>query len=170
MSDFRVGVMYYHRSNHRQIGQRNVAVHERRISEHTARCPQATHRPGERVSFYNLIPAFTGRQDNVFDSEPLLDDVERRGDFRGPFSQRWQLVAGLTLGKNFGGVVGTATTADLNDPNNEQISRKGSKVGLGVPAVGIIMAPFEINLSGSYIERRLSVLVADQCDAYDLRH
>jgi hypothetical protein len=156
MSDFRVGVMYYHRSNRKQIGQRNVAVPPTAYTEHTAAVPGSPQGPGGTVTFYNLIPAFTGRQDNVFDNEPLLDTTYDGVEITAAkrFSQRWQLVAGLTLGKNFGGVVGTATTADLNDPNNSlnfPEGIEGPDSAYAFRLSGSYMAPFEINLSGSYI-------------------
>ena len=84
MSDFRVGVMYYHRSNRKQIGQRNVAVPPSAYTEQTAAVPASPQGPGGTITFYNLNPTFTGRQDNVFDNEPLLDTTLRRsGDHGG---------------------------------------------------------------------------------------
>jgi S1-C subfamily serine protease len=121
MENFRVGVMYYRRTNRDQIGQRNVAAPRSAYTEHTVTVPGAPNGPGGSITFYNLNPTFTGRQDNVFDNEPLLDTTYNGVEITASkrFTQRWQLVAGLTLGRNYGGVVGTPTTMDLNDPNNE---------------------------------------------------
>ena len=81
-----------------------------------SRCPSPPSGPGGNITFYNLLPAFNGLQDNVFGNEDVLDT-----DFNGVeltaskrMRNRWQLLAGLTLGKNEGGVL----TNDLNDPNN----------------------------------------------------
>jgi hypothetical protein len=144
--------MYYHRSNRKQIGQRNVAVPRSAYTEHTVVVPGAPQGPGGNITFYNLIPTFTGRQDNVFDNEPLLDTTYDGVEITAAkrFSNRWQLVAGLTLGKNFGGVA----LNDLNDPNNElnfPEGIEGPDSAYAFRLSGSYMAPYDINLSGSYI-------------------
>jgi hypothetical protein len=63
---------------------------------------------------------------------------------------RWQLLAGLTLGKNEGGILG----GDLNDPNNalnfpEGI--EGTDSAYAFRLSGSYIGPFDINVSGSFI-------------------
>ena len=63
---------------------------------------------------------------------------------------RWQMVAGLTLGKNYGGVA----LNDLNDPNNElnfPIGIEGTDSEYAFRLAGSYIAPWEINISGSFI-------------------
>ena len=71
------------------------------------------------------------------------------------FTQRWQLVAGLDASRNYGGVVGTPTTMDLNDPNNELNFPGGHRrAGLQYGAFrlsGSYTAPFDIDVMGSFI-------------------
>jgi hypothetical protein len=66
------------------------------------------------------------------------------------FSGRWQLLAGLTLGKNEGGVL----TGDLNDPNNAENFPDGiigddSKYALRV--AGSVLLPWSVTFSGSLV-------------------
>ena len=77
MNDFRVGVMYYHRTNRKVVGQRNVRVPLSAYTEHTIAVPAAPTGPGGTITFFNLNPAFQGQafQDNVFDNDDLLDTV-----------------------------------------------------------------------------------------------
>ena len=114
--DVRVGATYYHRTNRKIVGSRNVRVPSTAYTEHTIAVPGGASGPGGEVTFYNLLPAFNGLQDNVFDNEDVLgttfNGVEISASKR--LRDRWQLLAGLTLGKNEGGVL----TGDLNDPNN----------------------------------------------------
>jgi hypothetical protein len=69
------------------------------------------------------------------------------------FSGRWQLLFGLTLGKNEGGVLG----GDLNDPNNSEVFPKGiagndSKYALRL--AGSYILPWNINVSGTLISNQ----------------
>jgi hypothetical protein len=152
MQDFRVGVMYYHRTNRQQIGQRNQAVPSSAYTEHTVSVPGSPAGPGGSVTFFNLDPAFTGRQDNVFDNESLLDTTYDGVEITAAkrMNNRWQMTAGLTLGKNFGGVAG----GDLNDPNNalnfpEGI--EGTDSAYAFRLSGSYLAPYDISVSGSFI-------------------
>jgi hypothetical protein len=154
MRDFRAGVMYYHRTNRSVIGQRNVAVPTTAYSEQTIAVPAPPSGPGGTITFYNLNPAFQGQafQDNVFDNQDLLNTTYNGVEITAAkrFSQRWQLLAGLTLGRNFGGVA----TGDLNDPNNSLNFPRGvegtdSKYAFRLS--GSYVAPYDLNLSGSFI-------------------
>lgn len=152
MRDFRVGVMYYYRTNRDQIGQRNVAVPPTAYTSHTVNIPGAPTGPGGTITFYNLNSTFVGRQDNVFGNERVLDTVYHGVDLTATkrFSRRWQVLGGLTLGRNVGGVLQN----DLNDPNNalnfpEGIEGNDSKYA--VRFSGSYEAPGAINVSGSFV-------------------
>ena len=135
IKDMRVGVMFYHRTNRKQIGTRNVAVPSSAYTPITITIPgsaNASATPTTTATVYNLNPAFFGSafQNNVVDNEPYLDTTYNGVEFTANkrFSQRWQMVAGLTIGQNKGGIntsaagsgqtaTVTATGGDLNDPN-----------------------------------------------------
>ena len=147
--DMRVGVMYYHRTNRRQVGQRNVAVPSSAYTAQTAGVPGLPTGPGGTITFYDLNRAFFGLQDNVLDNEPLLDTdydgIEITGSKR--LSDRWQVAGGLTVGKMTGGL----NTGDLNDPNNliNQQGVVGANATYSVKISGSYRLPGNVNFSGS---------------------
>ncbi|MEZ5290683.1 MAG: TonB-dependent receptor [Vicinamibacterales bacterium] len=123
----RVGAMFYYRTNRDQIGQRNVAVPTSAYTPFTVSVPNG---PGGTVSnpqpttatVYNLDRTLVGANNTIRNNEPYLDTEYKGIEFTATkrFSSRWQMQAGLTLGKNTGGVNATggqSSTADLNDPN-----------------------------------------------------
>ena len=55
------------------MGSRNVLVPPTAYTEHSIAVPGGAAGPGGDVRFYNLIPAFNGLQDNVFDNQDALD-------------------------------------------------------------------------------------------------
>jgi len=62
------------------------------------------------------------------------------------------MVAGLTLGKNYGGVI--VAPNELNDPNNsENFPRgiEGTDSAYAFRLAGSYIAPYDINISGSFI-------------------
>ena len=172
--DVRAGVVYFHRTNRKLVGFRNVRAPSSAYTPVTIDVPGEPTGPGGAVTFYNLSSTVFGQAfiDNVYDNDPVLDQ-----DFDGVeltltkrFSGRWQLMGGLTLGKNEGGVL----TGDLNDPNNADNFPQGivgddSKYALRV--AGSVMLPWDINLSGSYhLQSGLSVPVHVFGDADRLSH
>ncbi|MPZ18699.1 MAG: hypothetical protein GEV06_12405 [Luteitalea sp.] len=112
LGDIRVGAMYHHRTNRKNIGFRNAAVPP------DAYVPTEIADPlgGGTLTFYNLDPEFLGLQDNVRENIPLLDTdydgIEVTAAKR--FADRWQLLFGYTFGTNEGGI----DLGDFNDPNN----------------------------------------------------
>ena len=156
MNDFRVGVMYYHRTNRKVVAQRNVAVPPSAYTEESIAVPAPPAGPGGTITFYNLNPAFQGQafQDNVFDNQELLDTDYDGVEFTAVkrMTNRWQMVAGLTLGKNYGGVI--VAPNELNDPNNsENFPRgiEGTDSAYAFRLAGSYIAPYDINISGSFI-------------------
>lgn len=158
--DLRVGLMYYYRTNQDQIGLRNEAVPTSAYTPVTVNVPGDPTGPGGTATFYNLNPAFFGRQDNVLDNNPYLDTTYKGFELtvNKRFSHRWQMLAGLTVGENTGGLntaagTGQSATADLNDPNNtlytNGIVGNDSKVAFRL--AGSYRAPWDISISGSLI-------------------
>jgi hypothetical protein len=165
--DMRVALMYYHRTNRDQIGTRNVAAPP---SAYTAVTIPVPNGPGGTVAnpkpttatLYNLNSGFLGLQNNVVDNDPYLDTDYNGVDlsFTKRLSRRWQMVAGVTFGRNEGGVVnntrasnGQSATLDLNDPNNTLYGK--GVVGLdskyGFRLSGSYLAPADILIAGSLI-------------------
>jgi hypothetical protein len=164
--DMRVAVMYYHRTNRDQIGTRNVLAPP---SAYTPVTVTVANGPGGTVSnpkpttatLYNLKPEFLGKQDNVVDNDPYLDTDYNGVDvsFTKRLSRRWQMVTGVTFGRNEGGVVnntrasnGQSSTLDLNDPNHTVFGRGvvGLDAKYGFRLSGSYLAPGDILVAGSY--------------------
>ena len=151
MRDMRVGVMFYHRTNRDQLGVRNIAVPPSAYTPFTAAVPDGPSGP-TTVTVYNLAPSLASAQNNIRDNEPYLDTdyngIELTASKR--LSNRWQLVAGLSIGKNEGGL---AQGTDLNDPNvtlyESGIIGNDSKVGFRMS--GSYLMPGEVSLAGSLV-------------------
>ncbi len=147
LRDLRVGVMYYHRTNRRDIGSFNVAVPPEAYS-----AVQVTNPLGGTLTIYNLNPAYLGRQDNVRRNTRLLDSgydgIELTAAKR--FSQRWQMLFGFTAGRNEGGL----SFGDLNDPNNliNQQGIVGNDSTYQTKLAGTYLVPgLDIAVSGSLV-------------------
>jgi hypothetical protein len=161
MKDMRVGVMYYHRTNRDQIGVRNLAVPTTAYTPVTVAVPgtaNGSSTPVTTATVYNLNPAYLGLQNNVVDNQPYLDTNYNGVEFTANkrFSNRWQMVAGLTVGRNKGGLNtsgGQSATVDLNDPNNtlfqNGIVGNDSKVAFRLS--GSYRAPLDIQIAGSLV-------------------
>ena len=149
--DTRLGVMYYRRTNRRQVGTRNVAVPTSAYTAQTIIVPGAPTGPGGSAAFYDLNRAFFGLQSNVLNNDPLLDTdyngIEITASKR--LSSRWQVAGGLTLGRIIGGL----NTGDLNDPNNlnNQQGVVGANATYTAKISGSYLMPGDINVSGSLV-------------------
>ncbi len=167
--DMRVGVMYYHRTNRKQIGLRNLAAPPTAYTPFQVTVPNGpggtrTNPKPMTVTVYNLRPEFNGLQNNVIVNDSFLDTtydgVELTTQKR--LSHNWQMTAGLTVGKNVGGLNSNSGTGsgqslgngtDLNDPNytsfGEGIVGNDSKVAFRLS--GIYHAPWDVIVSGSLV-------------------
>ena len=58
------------------------------------------------VTVYNIEPALVSAPNNILDNQDYLDTEYKGVEFTANkrFSNNWQMVAGLTIGKNTGGV------------------------------------------------------------------
>jgi len=121
MRDMRVGVVFTYRTNRDQIGQKNIAVPSTAYTKFTVPVPNgpggtlASPKP-TTATVFNLDPALTSASNNIRDNQSYLDTDYKGVDITVAkrLSRNWQMVAGVTLGKNQGG---TTNGADLNDPN-----------------------------------------------------
>jgi hypothetical protein len=156
--DMRLGVMYYHRTNRNQIGTINAAVPSSAYTMETISVPGSPTGPGGTATFYNLAPAYLGLQDTVLGNHAYLDTDYNGVEFTANkrFTNRWQMVAGLTLGKNTGGVNssgGQSTSADLNDPNNTLFPNGviGDDSKYAFRLAGSYRMPGDVVVAGSFI-------------------
>jgi hypothetical protein len=164
----RVGAMYYYRTNRDQLGVRNLAVPTSAYTPFNATIPGGPN-GATTLTVYNLNPAFNGLQNNILDNDPYLDTKYTGIEFTANkrFSRNWQMVAGLTIGKNTGGLnsggtnpgqTDSATLAgfsggDLNDPNNTRFSNGiiGNDSEVAFRLSGSYRLPWSIDLAGSLI-------------------
>jgi len=167
MRDMRVGAMFYYRTNRNQIGLRNNAVPSSAYTPFTISVPNgpggtlANPRP-TTATVYNLQQAFNGLQDNVIDNQPYLDTEYKGIEFTAQkrFSRRWQMTAGLTVGKNTGGL-NTPTQSgqslgngnDLNDPNFTTFANGlvGNDSDVAFRLSGSYQIPGDVTIAGSVI-------------------
>jgi len=143
ISGVRLGVMYYHRTNRKNVGTRNAAV-----PLGAYQSIEVSNPLGGTSTVYNLDRAYVGKQDNVRENIDLLDT-----DYDGleitavkRFSHRWQMLFGYTLGRNEGG----SDNGDFNDPNSLQFQQ------------GIVGndATHQLKLSGTLVIPRVEVAVS----------
>jgi hypothetical protein len=149
--DVRVGLMFYYRTNRDQLGVRNTAVPSSAYTPFTASVPNGPA-GATTVTVYNLDPALASAQNNIRDNQPYLDTdykgIELTANKR--FSGRWQMVAGLSIGRNEGGLTqGT----DLNDPNVTLYERGvvGLDSTVGFRLSGSYLLPGDLSLAGSLV-------------------
>ena len=159
----RVGAMYYYRTNKAQLGVRNEAVPTSAYTPFQLTIPNgpggtlAAPKP-MTVTVYNLASNLASAQNNIRDNADFLDTTYHGVEFTANkrFSKNWQMVAGLTIGKNTGGVninTGQSATADLNDPNNTTFPDGiiGSDSQVAFRLSGSYTLPWDINLAGTLI-------------------
>ena len=153
--DMRVSVTYYYRANRDQLGVRNTALPPGAYTEATITVPNgpggtvASPKPMTTVVFNPSSTAATNVRDNEREFDTEYQGVEFTASKR--FSNRWQMVAGLTIGRNEGGLGG-----DLNDPN-QTIYRRGiigndSKFGFRLS--GSYQAWKDITIAGSLVSNQ----------------
>ena len=164
----RVGAMFYYRTNRDQLGVRNQA---QPTSAYTAFNYTAPNSPGgtvanpkpATVTIYNIDRTLVSAIDNVRDNQDYLDTEYKGVEFTAAkrFTNNWQMVAGLTIGKNSGGVnaalaqaaSGQSGTNDLNDPNwtTQPDGIIGTDSQVAFRLSGSYRFPWDINLAGSMV-------------------
>jgi outer membrane receptor protein involved in Fe transport len=149
-NSMRVGAMFYYRTNRDQLGNRDVARPTEAYIPFTVNVPAGPSGP-TTATVYNLPAALNNVSNLIRDNRPELDTDYKGVEFTASkrFSNRWQMVAGLTFGENEGGQGG----GDLNDPNNliypNGIIGNDSEVAFRLS--GSYRLPYEFTLSGSLV-------------------
>src|SRR5262249_5454953 len=165
MRSTRVGVMFYYRTNRKQIGLRNTAVPSAAYTPFTVTVPNGpggtrTSPKPTTATVYNLNAAFNGLQNNVIDNQDYLDTEYKGIEFTAQkrMSNHWSLTAGFTIGKNTGGLNASTGQSlgngnDLNDPNFTTFANGlvGNDSDLAFRLLGIYELPWDFRLSGSLI-------------------
>ncbi len=110
------------------------------------------------MTVYNLASNLASAQNNIRDNQDYLDTAYHGVEFTANkrFSKNWQMVAGLTIGKNTGGVnvnTGQSGTADLNDPNNTTYPDGiiGSDSQVAFRLSGSYLLPWDVSVAGTLI-------------------
>jgi hypothetical protein len=151
--------MYYYRANKNQFGERNLAVPTSAYTPFTFDVPTAPVGSGT-LTVYNIPLALVSARNIVRNNEPYLDTEYKGVEITASkrFTSRWQMVAGLTFGKNEGGINATGgsgqeTGNDLNDPNNTTVTRGvvGNDSEVAFRLSGSYRLPWNFNLSGSML-------------------
>lgn len=105
------------------------------------------------VTVFNLAPSLVSASNNIRDNDPYLDTAYKGVELTAAkrFSRNWQMVAGLTIGRNDGGVSNVG--GDLNDPNVTVYPRgiigNDSKVAFRMS--GSYRLPADVTIAGSMV-------------------
>ncbi|HZP47138.1 MAG TPA: TonB-dependent receptor [Vicinamibacterales bacterium] len=167
MKDMRLGVMYYYRTNRNQIGTSNTLVPASAYTASTVNIPNGPNGPTS-ATLYNLTSAsFLSLSNQILDNQPFLDTKYNGVEFTANkrMSHRWQMVAGLTIGKNTGGlntsagsgqattITGSTNAGDLNDPNQTRFANGivGNDSPVAFRLSGSYTAPYDIQVAGSLV-------------------
>ena len=149
-ADMRLGAMFYYRTNRDQLGVRNTARPSGAYTPFTVNVPDGPTGP-TTVTVYNLNPALNSVSSQIRDNRPELDTNYKGVEFTAAkrFSRNWQMVAGLTIGRNEGGQGG----GDLNNPNNVIYPRGiiGNDSTVGFRMSGSYVLPYDFTLAGSVV-------------------
>jgi hypothetical protein len=162
----RVGAMYYYRTNKDQFGDRNNAVPTSVYTQHTVTIPNGpgggpgnTNLQSRTVQIWNIPASLASADQTVRDNDSFLDTEYQGVEFTATkrFSDRWQMQAGFTIGKNEGGL-NTPTgsgqnTNDLNDPNNTVFPNGiiGNDSERALRISGSYRLPWDVTLAGSML-------------------
>jgi hypothetical protein len=146
--DMRVGAMFYYRTNRDQLGVRNTAVPASVYTADTVSIPDGSGGTVQ-ATVYNIPATLASAADRVRDNEAYFDTKYKGVEFTASkrFSSRWQMVGGVTIGKNEGGTGG----GDLNDPNTTTFPRGviGNDSKYAFRLSGSYLLPADIALAGS---------------------
>jgi len=162
----RVGAMFYYRTNRDQFGDRNTAVPTSAYTQHTITIPNGpgggpgnTNLQPTTAVVYNLPSSLASADATIRSNESYLDTEYKGIEFTATkrFSQKWQMQAGFTIGRNEGGL-NSATgsgqgTGDLNDPNLTLYKRGviGNDSETALRISGSYELPYRITLAGSML-------------------
>jgi hypothetical protein len=162
----RIGAMFYYRTNKDQFGDRNTAVPTSAYTQHTVTIPNGpgggpanTNLKPTTAVVYNLPAALASADVTIRENASYLDTEYKGIEFTATkrFTQKWQMQAGFTIGRNEGGL-NSATgsgqgTGDLNDPNLTLYPRGviGNDSETALRVSGSYELPWQLNLAGSLL-------------------
>jgi hypothetical protein len=152
--------MFYYRTNRDQLGDRNTAVPTSAYTAHTVIIPNGpgggpgnTNLQPTTATVYNLPAALASASAVVRSNDSYLDTDYKGVEFTATkrFTQRWQMQAGFTIGRNRGGL--TSAGGDLNDPNTTVYPRGiiGNDSETALRISGSYELPWRINFAGSML-------------------
>jgi hypothetical protein len=157
-TDFAVSVSYHRRHHRDGLGILDMA---RRASAYApvTRTYSDPVAGSQSITIYSLLPEFIPLRDRVIANVPGL-----RSNYNGlqidvakKLSNRWQMLAGLTVQEHKGfDHSGTYTGVDFDNPNS-RINRDDSSIFIDLPWVftlsGSYLLPYDIQVSGKYAAR-----------------
>ena len=157
----RIGAMFYYRTNRDQFGDRNNAVPTSAYTQHTVTIPNGpgggpgtTNLKPATATVWNIPAALASADVTVRGNESYLDTEYKGIEFTATkrFTQKWQMQAGFTIGRNEGGLTNAGGT-DLNDPNVTRFPRGviGNDSETALRISGSYELPYRINLAGSML-------------------
>jgi hypothetical protein len=155
----RVGAMFYYRTNKDQFGDRNTAVPTSAYQQFNITIPNGpgggpgtTNQKPITVPIWNLPASLASADVTIRGNDAQLDTEYKGVEFTATkrFSQKWQMQAGFTIGKNEGGLGGGG---DLNDPNRVRFPRGiiGNDSERALRISGSYELPYQISLAGSML-------------------
>lgn len=142
---FSVGVTYFRRHNRRLFSGLNRAVPPE------AYTPVTVQGPAGPVTVYNQDPATLGRADRIITNLPGLEDTYNGIEITAHkrYADRWQLLAGLTIGKDEG-LFDRGLNDDFNNPNLN-VHREDAVIGQDSTYIGKVVGhyllPLDVNVS-----------------------
>ncbi|MBY0496136.1 MAG: TonB-dependent receptor [Cyanobacteria bacterium] len=154
----RVGAMFYYRTNRDQLGDRNNAVPTSAYTQSNITIPNGpgggpgtTNLQPISVPIWNLPANLASADQTVRSNESHLNTDYKGIEFTATkrFTQKWQMQAGFTIGRNRGGLGG----GDLNDPNTIRFPRGiiGNDSERALRISGSYELPYQISLAGSML-------------------
>jgi hypothetical protein len=116
--------------------------------------PRGSSARSVATTLYNISSAANSVSRSIRDNQPVLDTDYKGVEFTASkrFSNRWQMVGGLTIGRNEGGLGG----GDLNDPNNRIFTygNIGNDSKFGFRLSGSYRLPYDFRFSGSLVSNQ----------------
>jgi hypothetical protein len=158
-NNFAVGVSYHRRQHRDGLGVLDRARTPATYDPITRTYTDPVSGQAQNITIFNLNPAFITARDryisNVDDLQSNYDGVTMEVQKR--MSNRWQMLAGLTLQKHIGFEHGgTFTNLDFSNPN-VSINRAGSRIFTDLPWIfnlsGSYQLPYGLMASGKYTAR-----------------
>ncbi|HEV8346166.1 MAG TPA: carboxypeptidase-like regulatory domain-containing protein [Vicinamibacterales bacterium] len=168
LRDFAVSVSY-HRRQHRD----GLAIVDQARPEGAYTAVTRTYtdpqRGAQAITVYSLDPTLVTRRDRVITNVDVLESDYNgvQFSFNKRMSNRWQMLAGVTLQKHegfnhSGTYTNPGTNTDLNNPNY-RLNRAGSAIFTDIPwsfnLSGSYQLPYDIVFSGKYTARDGSPLM-----------